>query len=158
MLARRPLRRHDSIREGGRHESDALGLHRAHRRAPRILPARGPVTRVRRRSTATGRATRRPAPSGAARDVWRHFRGGGRWRGAVAMALRADGFEVTEAGTGEEGLFALAEREIGVVRLDITLPDVDGFEVCRQIRRRNRRRRARSRGHHPRTRRGQPRL
>lgn len=47
------------------------------------------------------------------------------------MALRADGFEVTEASTGEEGLFALAEREIGVVRLDIMLPDVDGsLSLC----------------------------
>lgn len=60
-----------------------------------------------------------------------------RIRRAVAMALRADGFEVMEAGTGEEGLFVLAEREIGVVLLDIMLPDVDGFEVCRQIRRRS---------------------
>ena len=60
-----------------------------------------------------------------------------RIRRAVAMALTADGFEVMEASTGEEGLFALAERDIGVVLLDIMLPDVDGFEVCRQIRRRS---------------------
>lgn len=60
-----------------------------------------------------------------------------RIRRAVAMALRADGFEVMEAATGEEGLFVLAERDVGVVLLDLMLPDVDGFEVCRQIRRRS---------------------
>ncbi|WP_367650148.1 response regulator [Nocardioides sp. zg-1230] len=60
-----------------------------------------------------------------------------RIRRAVAMALRADGFDVVEADTGEDGLFALAEREVGVVLLDLMLPDVDGFEVCRQIRRRS---------------------
>jgi DNA-binding response OmpR family regulator len=60
-----------------------------------------------------------------------------RIRRAVAMGLRADGFEVMEASTGEEGLFALAEHDVGVVLLDIMLPDVDGFEVCRQIRRRS---------------------
>ena len=60
-----------------------------------------------------------------------------RIRRAVALALKADGFEVTEAGTGEEGLFALAERDVDVVLVDIMLPDVDGFEVCRQIRRRS---------------------
>lgn len=53
------------------------------------------------------------------------------------MALRADGFDVVEADAGEDGLFALAEREFGVVLLDLMLPDVDGFEVCRQIRRRS---------------------
>jgi DNA-binding response OmpR family regulator len=60
-----------------------------------------------------------------------------RIRRAVAMSLTADGFEVMEASTGEEGLFTLAERDVGVVLLDIMLPDVDGFEVCRQIRRRS---------------------
>jgi DNA-binding response OmpR family regulator len=60
-----------------------------------------------------------------------------RIRRAVALALHADGFEVTEAGTGEDGLFALAEREADVVLIDIMLPDIDGFEVCRQIRRRS---------------------
>lgn len=60
-----------------------------------------------------------------------------RIRRAVALALEADGFSVTEAGTGEEGLFVLAERDVDVVLLDIMLPDTDGFEVCRQIRRRS---------------------
>lgn len=61
----------------------------------------------------------------------------GRIRRAVALALMADGFDVIEAGTGEEGLFALAEKDVDVVLLDLMLPDIDGFEVCRQIRRRS---------------------
>ncbi|GAA2114495.1 response regulator transcription factor [Nocardioides bigeumensis] len=60
-----------------------------------------------------------------------------RIRRAVAMALRGDGFDVTESGTGEDGLFALAERDVDIVLVDIMLPDIDGFEVCRQIRRRS---------------------
>ncbi len=60
-----------------------------------------------------------------------------RIRRAVALALKADGLEVTEAGSGEEGLFALAERDVDVVLVDVMLPDIDGFEVCRRIRRRS---------------------
>ena len=60
-----------------------------------------------------------------------------RIRRSVALALESDGFAVTGVSTGEEGLFALAERDVDIVLLDIMLPDMDGFEVCRQIRRRS---------------------
>jgi DNA-binding response OmpR family regulator len=58
-----------------------------------------------------------------------------RIRRIVAMSLRAEGLDVAEAVTGEEGLAALRDREVDVVLLDLMLPGVDGFEVCRQIRR-----------------------
>ena len=58
-----------------------------------------------------------------------------RIRRVVAMALRAETFEVLEAGTGEAGLAALRERDVDVVLLDLMLPGIDGFEVCRQVRR-----------------------
>lgn len=58
-----------------------------------------------------------------------------RIRRVVQLALTAEGFTVTEAETGEAGLELLAERQFDVVLLDVTLPDQDGFEVCRQIRR-----------------------
>ena len=58
-----------------------------------------------------------------------------RIRRVVQLALSAEGFSVTEAGTGEEGLQLLADRAFDVILLDIMLPEQDGFEVCRQLRR-----------------------
>ena len=53
----------------------------------------------------------------------------------TARTLRAAGFEVIEAENGGKAL-ALADQ-VGLLILDINLPDVDGFEVCRQLRARS---------------------
>src|SRR3712207_2386992 len=58
-----------------------------------------------------------------------------RIRRIVSITLRREGLEVTEAGSGEEGLARLAERPYDIVLLDLMLPGRDGFEVCREIRR-----------------------
>ena len=56
-------------------------------------------------------------------------------RSFVVINLQRAGYEVLEAGTGEEALEKLQENpDIGVAILDIMLPDIDGFEVCRRIR------------------------
>jgi len=53
----------------------------------------------------------------------------------VRRALEARGYTLFEAMTGLEGV-ALAEREdVSLVLLDINLPDIDGYEVARRIRR-----------------------
>ena len=52
-------------------------------------------------------------------------------RFATAETLRDAGFDVLEAATGEDGLRLAAQSD--VVLLDIRLPDVDGFEVCRRL-------------------------
>ena len=49
--------------------------------------------------------------------------------------LEKEGFEVSEAGDGEEALVRIAERKPDIVLLDWMLPLVSGIEVCRQIRR-----------------------
>jgi DNA-binding response OmpR family regulator len=54
--------------------------------------------------------------------------------GLVGDYLRPFGYEVRSAGTGAEGLRRLAAEPFAVVLLDVMLPDVDGFEVCRRIR------------------------
>ena len=54
---------------------------------------------------------------------------------ATSRILRAAGFDVTEAQNGGDAL-ALADK-VGLLILDINLPDVDGFEVCRQLRARS---------------------
>ena len=56
-------------------------------------------------------------------------------RSFVVINLRRAGYEAIEAGTGMDALERLRENpDIGVAILDIMLPDIDGFEVCRNIR------------------------
>ncbi len=56
-------------------------------------------------------------------------------RSFVVINLKRAGYQVIEAGTGEEALEKLRQfPDIGVAILDIMLPDMDGFEVCRRIR------------------------
>ncbi|HJL77513.1 MAG TPA: response regulator, partial [Acidimicrobiales bacterium] len=58
-----------------------------------------------------------------------------RIRTAVRLALEDEGWEVEETASGEEALTAFARTPVDVVLIDIMLPGVDGFEVCRSIRR-----------------------
>jgi DNA-binding response OmpR family regulator len=53
-------------------------------------------------------------------------------RELTAAVLRREGFNVKEAGTGTEAL-ALATELPALMVLDVHLPDLDGFEVCRRI-------------------------
>ena len=56
-------------------------------------------------------------------------------RSFVVINLQRAGYTAIEAGTGEAALAALkANPDIKVALLDIMLPDMDGFEVCRRIR------------------------
>ena len=52
----------------------------------------------------------------------------------VKAYLVRDGYEVTWVRTGEAGLEELARRPVRLVVLDIGLPGIDGFEVCRRLR------------------------
>src|SRR5262245_26589417 len=47
--------------------------------------------------------------------------------------LRRVGFEVIEAASGGDALQLVQERQPRLVVLDVHLPDVDGFEVCRRM-------------------------
>ncbi|MCL4141010.1 UNVERIFIED_CONTAM: hypothetical protein GTU68_065594 [Idotea baltica] len=51
------------------------------------------------------------------------------------MALEEEGWDVVEAGTGEAALDSFNDAPADVVLIDIMLPGIDGFEVCRSIRR-----------------------
>jgi two-component system, OmpR family, KDP operon response regulator KdpE len=53
----------------------------------------------------------------------------------LGTTLRAHGFAVTEAGSAREGLVQTAGRNPDVILLDLGLPDGDGLEVTREIRR-----------------------
>jgi signal transduction histidine kinase len=54
-------------------------------------------------------------------------------RYAKVRMLRAAGFEVVEAGTAAETLTLVADRKPRLVVLDVHLPDLDGWSVCRSI-------------------------
>ncbi|MCY3862328.1 MAG: response regulator transcription factor [bacterium] len=58
-----------------------------------------------------------------------------RIRTAVRLALEDEGWDVLEAANGQDAFDAFSESPADVVLIDIMLPDIDGFEVCRTIRR-----------------------
>ena len=58
-----------------------------------------------------------------------------RIRSAVKLALEDEGWSVEEAETGEEALNTFQRQPSDVVLIDIMLPGIDGFDVCRAIRR-----------------------
>ncbi|MDO8361414.1 MAG: response regulator transcription factor [Actinomycetota bacterium] len=55
-------------------------------------------------------------------------------RRVVRDRLRAAGFTVAEAESGERGLEVLASQPVDIVVLDVGLPGIDGFSVLRAIR------------------------
>lgn len=55
-------------------------------------------------------------------------------RNLVRMSLEAIGHQVTAVGDGEEALNVFSPKEFDLVILDVMMPRVDGFTVCRDIR------------------------
>jgi two-component system, OmpR family, response regulator MprA len=55
-------------------------------------------------------------------------------RDSLDRALRLEGYKVELAADGAEALGALAERSPDALVLDLMMPRVDGFEVCRRMR------------------------
>jgi two-component system, OmpR family, response regulator len=53
---------------------------------------------------------------------------------AVATGLRGEGFDVDVSHDGLDGLWRARERTYGAIVLDILLPGMNGFEVCRTLR------------------------
>jgi CheY-like chemotaxis protein/two-component sensor histidine kinase len=114
-----------------------VDLHHGSVRAMSAGPGRGAEFLV-RLPLSTGRAsgtTRRatpPAPT-APRSIL-VIEDNADAREVLGLALEIDGHRVSSAATGREGIaLALRERP-DVVLVDIGLPDVDGYAVCRQLR------------------------
>ena len=53
----------------------------------------------------------------------------------VASALRFAGYGVSTENNGFDALRAIKDRTPDLVVLDVNMPEIDGFEVCRRIRR-----------------------
>jgi two-component system, OmpR family, response regulator MprA len=56
-------------------------------------------------------------------------------RAAIRRALLLGGYEIIQAGTGQEGLERAQSDVPDAIVLDLGLPDIDGIEVCRTLRR-----------------------
>jgi len=56
-------------------------------------------------------------------------------RDLVEYSLKGEGFSVVSAQTAEKGLALARTGTYALILLDIGLPDKDGFELCRDIRR-----------------------
>ena len=56
------------------------------------------------------------------------------YREPLVYQLTREGYDVSAAATGEEGLELFTKGGIDLVLLDLMLPGIDGFEICKQIR------------------------
>jgi two-component system response regulator MtrA len=59
-------------------------------------------------------------------------------REVTALALERAGFRVTTSGDGRDGLSRAQRDTFDLILLDVMLPGLDGFEVCKEIRRASR--------------------
>ncbi len=55
-------------------------------------------------------------------------------RSMAAKTLRHAGFEVSDAASGEDALALFEQRPFDLVLLDVMMPGLDGYEVCRRVR------------------------
>ena len=59
---------------------------------------------------------------------------GSKMAALLRRGLQEEGFAVDVAANGEDGSWLGTENDYDVILLDVMLPDVDGFEVCRRLR------------------------
>lgn len=55
-------------------------------------------------------------------------------RGQIVQILELEGYRVTEACNGREGLAAALKSQPGLIICDVSMPDIDGYEMLRQLR------------------------
>lgn len=55
-------------------------------------------------------------------------------RAALRLALEDEGYKVLESPDGQSGLKTFASENVDLVLLDLRLPDMSGFDVCRELR------------------------
>lgn len=53
----------------------------------------------------------------------------------IRVSLERDGYAVAHFGNGQEGLLAIPQGGFDFLILDLNLPDLDGFTICRELRR-----------------------
>ena len=58
-------------------------------------------------------------------------------RRGVVDILESEGYEVTEAHNGAEGLKLFKQNKFDLVLLDLMMPEMSGYDVCKEIRKRD---------------------
>lgn len=58
-------------------------------------------------------------------------------RSLLRLTLVREGYTVIEAASGQEAIDLLQQRHVDLIILDVMMPGLDGFDVCRQIRQDN---------------------
>ena len=51
----------------------------------------------------------------------------------LSEILIADGYSVSQASSGEQAIMMIKAQLPGIILLDVMMPEMDGFEVCRQL-------------------------
>lgn len=54
-------------------------------------------------------------------------------RDILVYSLKREGYSILEASTGEEGIEIIKDKDIDLLLLDLMLPDISGYEVCKQV-------------------------
>jgi CheY-like chemotaxis protein len=98
---------------------------------PYLLPQNFVPTAIADRDDTPSQA--RPTPSTASAPLALVIEDDDDMAELIALQLRGEGFEVTRAATGEEGLVRAAKRKPQLVTLDIFLPAMDGWEFMRRL-------------------------
>jgi len=52
----------------------------------------------------------------------------------LSVLLRSQGFDVTATNSSSDGLGYIREAEPDLIILDLMMPEIDGWEVCREVR------------------------
>ena len=52
----------------------------------------------------------------------------------LSMLLQTQGFEVFTANSGEDGIKKIRDKSLHIVILDLMMPGVDGWQVCKEVR------------------------
>lgn len=52
----------------------------------------------------------------------------------LALLLKSHGYDVSAVNNGPDGIIILREKKIDLVILDLMMPDMDGWDVCRKVR------------------------
>lgn len=55
-------------------------------------------------------------------------------REMIGTYLKKEGYEITEASNGKEGLEAVQNKEFSVILLDVMMPEMDGYEMLTKLR------------------------
>ena len=55
-------------------------------------------------------------------------------RKLITIYLKNEGYEVLQAGDGEEGLEIVKKRDVHLIVLDIMMPKIDGIHMCMKVR------------------------